>query len=310
MTRIACQQLAPELLDLEANRRDSTAAIRDAVASGADIVVLPELVTSGYVFESSDEAASVAITSEHSIFHDWATELSRAPDRSPIAVGGFCERGEDGLVYNSAAVVDRSGITAVYRKAHLWDREKLFFEPGADVPPIIDTPFGRIGVLICYDLEFPEMTRGLALAGADLIAVPTNWPLSEWPGGEHPPEVVIAMATARVNRVFVACCDRTGTERGQAWTAGTSVIDEAGWIVAGGRGTAAVADVDLNRARSKSFTGLADAFEDRRPDVYEAAARSRTSYVSTGLVAGPEGTISLRDRPPRAVGSEPTGSWP
>lgn len=276
MTRIACQQLAPELLDLEANRRNSIAAVRDAVAAGADVIVLPELVTSGYVFESQDEATSVAITPDDPIFQGWAAELSDAPDRSPIAIGGFCERGRNAVLYNSAAVVDGSGVVAVYRKTHLWDREKLFFEPGADLPPIVDAPFGRIGVLICYDLEFPEMTRALALAGADLIAVPTNWPLSKWPAGEHPPEVVIAMATARINRVFVACCDRTGTERGQAWTAGTAVIDEAGWIAAGGQGTAAVADVDLTRARSKSFTELADAFDDRRPELYDAAAPSRS----------------------------------
>lgn len=268
MTRIACQQLAPHLLDLEANRLDTTAVIRDMVRRGADIIVLPELVTSGYVFESREEAASVAINSQHPLFGDWAAELSRAPDRAPLVIGGFCEQGSDGLIYNSAAVVSPSGVLAVYRKTHLWDREKLFFEPGAEMPPVIDTEFGKVGVLVCYDLEFPEMTRPLALAGADLIAVPTNWPRGGRPQGEHPSEVVIAMATARINRVFVACCDRTGTERGQEWTAGTAIINEQGWIVAGGRGTSAIADVELARARDKRLTEMADAFADRRPELY------------------------------------------
>ena len=91
---------------------------------------------------------------------------------------------------------------------------------------------GRVGVAICYDLEFPEVTRHLALRGADLVAVPTNWPLVPRPDGEHPPEVVIAMAAARVNRVAIACCDRTGTERGVQWTAGATIVGVDGWVLA------------------------------------------------------------------------------
>ena len=109
----------------------------------------------------------------------------------------------------------------------------------------------RIGVAICYDLEFPEVTRRLALAGAELIAVPTNWPLVDRPPGERPPEVVIAMAAARVNRVAIACCDRAGTERGQRWTEGPTIIAADGWPVAdaGAGEGAATADVDLARPR-------------------------------------------------------------
>ena len=129
-------------------------------------------------------------------------------------------------------------------------------------------------MLICYDLEFPEMPRMLALQGAELIAVPTNWPRAHWPEGEHPPEVVIAMATARTNRVFVACCDRTGTERGQEWTAGTSIIDETGWVRASADGGLAIADVDLSAARTKALTERADVLEDRRPELYRAVAEA------------------------------------
>ena len=270
--RVACQQLAPRLGDLQRNRAASVAAIRDAVARGAELVVLPELVTSGYVFASREEAASTAITSEDSLFAEWAAELSKVADGRGLAVGGFCERGDDGKLYDSAAVVDSSGVQAVYRKVHLWDREKLFFEPGDRPPPVVDAAVGRIGVLICYDLEFPEMARMLALAGAELIAVPTNWPLSEWPEGEHPPEVGIAMATARTNRVFIACCDRTGSERGQEWTAGTAIIDEAGWILATAGEGPAVAEVDLRLARTKSITALANVIDDRRPELYRAVS--------------------------------------
>ncbi|HVA85064.1 MAG TPA: nitrilase-related carbon-nitrogen hydrolase [Candidatus Saccharimonadales bacterium] len=268
MTRIVCQQLAPHVASLEFNRRLSLDAIEAAVRDRADIIVLPELVTSGYVFESTQEAASVAIDAGDQLLREWAAAASAG---DAVVIGGFCERGHDGHTYNSAVVVDRSGVLGVYRKAHLWDREKLWFTPGDEPPRVFDTSVGRIGVLVCYDLEFPEMVRTLALAGAELIAVPTNWPLSDRPQTERPPEVINAMAAARINRVFIACCDRVGTERGQEWTGGSSIIDENGWVLASQAGVgAARAAVDLTRAHDKSLTRLADVHADRRPELYGA----------------------------------------
>jgi predicted amidohydrolase len=267
VTRIICQQLAPRIGDLGFNQAQALRAIRDAADAGADIVVLPELATSGYVFGSREEAASVAISPGDPLFSEWSSVAARGPS---IVIGGFCEQGDDGRLYNSVAVVDGSGVLGVYRKLHLWDREKLFFEAGSAPPPVFDTPHGRIGTLICYDLEFPELTRMLALAGADLVAVPTNWPLVDRPVGERPPEVIIAMAAARVNRMFIMCCDRTGTERGQAWTAGTTIIDHEGWVVATQTDEGlALADLDLSEARHKRLTDLADALADRRPELYD-----------------------------------------
>jgi predicted amidohydrolase len=265
VTRIACCQLAPRVGDLDGNRGLALAAVRAAVTAGAEVVVLPELVTSGYVFSSAAEAAALAVPADGPLLAGWSEAGAGA-----VVVGGFCELGEDGRVFNSAAVVDGSGVRAVYRKTHLWDREKLFFTPGEHLPPVVDTAVGRVGVAICYDLEFPELTRSLALAGADLVAVPTNWPLGPRPEGERPPEVVIAMAAARVNRVAFACCDRSGTERGQRWTEGSAVVDADGWVVAGpvaGTGTL-LADVDLRRAREKALTDLAHCLDDRRPRLY------------------------------------------
>ena len=268
MTRIICQQLAPRVGELETNRTLSLNAIAAAVQERADVVVLPELMTSGYVFQSAQEVASVAIGAGDALLREWGAAASRG---DAVVIGGFCERGDDGKIYNSAAVVDGSGVIGVYRKVHLWDREKLWFTAGDAPPPVFDTPHGRIGVLVCYDLEFPEMTRALALAGAELIAVPTNWPLVDRPAGERPPEVTIAMAAARVNRVTIACCDRVGTERGEEWTGGTSIVDESGWVVAAQteRGSAK-ALIDLTKSHDKSLTRLADVLGDRRPELYGA----------------------------------------
>lgn len=266
MTRVVCRQLAPRLADLAGNQRMIVQAVTEATSSGADILVLPELATSGYVFHSRAEVDSCALAATDPLLAQWADAIHGAS----VVVCGFAERGEDGALYNSAAVVDASGVRAVYRKAHLWDREQLFFTPGAAPAPVVETPFGRIGVLVCYDLEFPEYTRQVALAGADLVAVPTNWPRVDRPAGERPPEVLIAQAAARVNRVAIACCDRSGTERGQEWTEGTSIIDEQGWLaaVAGDDGEARL-DTDLTASRNKTLTARNHLFDDRRTDLYQ-----------------------------------------
>jgi predicted amidohydrolase len=177
-------------------------------------------------------------------------------------------------VYNSAVLLDGSGVQAVYRKIHLWDTEKNFFSPGPADPPIVETRHGRIAVVICYDLEFPELTRSLALRGADLLAVPTNWPLVYRPAGERPPEVQIGIATARVNKMAIACADRTGTERGQEWTGGSTIISESGWVVATAGDTGiATAELDLTLGRDKVLTERAHVFADRRPEFYGGLLR-------------------------------------
>ena len=271
MTLIACQQLAPVIGDLAANRTIALAAIREAVERGADVVVLPELITSGYMFDSPQEAAGAAIDRGHEILVEWATEAAGA---DIVLAGGFCELGDDGRVYNSAAVIDATGLRAVYRKLHLWDREKLIFTPGSTPPPVLDTRVGRIAVIICYDLEFPELTRSVALSGAQLLLVPTNWPLVPRPERERPPEALIGMAAARVNRMAVACADRVGRERGQDWTGGTTIIGVDGWVAAESRAPGLVAaDVDLESALDKRLTDHADAFADRRPELYGAITR-------------------------------------
>ena len=267
--RVACAQIAPSVEDPRGNRSLTRDAVRESVAAGARLVVLPELSTSGYVFESPDEARSAAEPAGGPTLRGWAEEAARG---EAVVVGGFCELGDDGVLHNSAAVVDGGGVLAVYRKLHLWDREQLVFEPGREPAPVVETPAGRIGVGVCYDINFPEVARGLALAGADLIALPTNFPRFPRPEGERPIEVTLAMATAHLNHVFVAVCDRTGTERGVDWVGGSVVCDEWGWVLAGppegfGPGLV-VADCDLARARDKAWNERNDVLGDRRPELY------------------------------------------
>lgn len=263
MITVTCVQLAPVVGDVAGNLERSTAAV--AAAAGADVIVLPELATSGYDFESAEQAEASAIPADHPVFDEWARAGGGA-----VVVGGFAERDEAGVVRNSAVLIDGSGTRTLYRKTHLWDAEALYFVPGDDPPPVIDTVAGRIGVVICYDIEFPELTRSLAVRGAQLLAVPTNWPLVDRPAGEHPPEQIIAMAAARVNRMAIACADRTHSDRGHPYTEGTAIIDAHGWtvtepVVGVGSVTAAL---DLDVTLSKAISTRNHLFDDRRPTLY------------------------------------------
>jgi 5-aminopentanamidase len=265
---VACAQIAPVVGDRAGNRERARAALREAVGAGARLVVLPELCTSGYVFGSPDEARSLAQPAAGGALDEWAEEAGRG---GAVVVGGFCELGAGGVLYNSAAVVDGTGVRAVYRKAHLWDREQRFFAAGAAAPPVVETAIGRVGVAVCYDMSFPELARAIAMRGADLIAVPANNPVGSRPSGQEPVELVAMRAHAYFNRVFVACCDRCGSERGVEFLGGSVITDEQGWTLTPatlGAPSLLMADVVIARARDKRWNERNDVFGDRRPSLY------------------------------------------
>ena len=271
-TVVACCQLAPQLGNLGANRELAAAAITDAAAQGASIVVLPELMSTGYVFESVAEARALAEPPDGPTVTGWAR---LAAEHDLVIVGGFCEiAGPD--VFNSAALVDASGLRTVYRKVHLWDAEPRWFARGAAPPPVVATRHGLIAVMICYDLEFPEWVRLPALDGAQLLCAPVNWPAYPRPNGERPAEVVRVQADAAVNRMLIAVCDRIGDERGVAWVGGSVIVDADGWPLAGGSASAEaatfMAECDLGTALDKAVSPHNDALGDRRPELYGRVA--------------------------------------
>lgn len=269
---VACGQVQPILGDLAANREITTAVILAAAASGARVIVLPELASSGYAFEDGDEARAAAEPADGPAVTSWQRH---AADLDVVIVGGFCEEDVDGTTKNSAALVDPSGIRAIYRKAHLWDAERLIFEPGRLPPPVVDTVVGRLSVMICYDLEFPEWVRLPALAGTQLLCAPVNWPTYPRPEGERPGEVTRVQADAAVNRMFIAACDRVGAERGIDWVGGSTIVDADGWPLAGAKAstepTVLTASCRLTDANDKGVGGLSNIHADRRPDLYGGA---------------------------------------
>ena len=270
MTVVAACQLSLAIGDPDGNLAAAAGAVESAAAAGAGLVVLPELCDSGYVFRDAAEARTLASpAADSAALRQWQALAAR---HHTVIAGGFCELAPDGRLFNSAALVDGSGVRAVYRKAHLWDAEKLVFTPGSDAPPVVRLSLGRVSVMICYDLEFPEWVRRAALAGADLIAAPVNWPAAPHPPAERPSEVVKVQAGAATNGVFIAVADRCGTERGVHWVGGSLIAGPDGYPLAGpvtaDRAAMLTADCDLSRARDKRINTRNDLFADRRPELY------------------------------------------
>ena len=266
---VAVCQLAPMVGEVDANRDRLAAAVRRAAEAGADVVVAPELATSGYVFRTREEVADAAEPADgptSALLQGLARELG------VTVVAGLPERAPDGEIYNSAVVVDRSGLRAVYRKVHLWGREPEFFRPGEEAPPVVDLDWGRLGLMVCYDLEFPEWVRACALAGAELICAPTNWPDEGRPDGERPIEMVNVLAAASANRVYIAAADRCGEERGTRWVTGSVIAGHDGYPLAMADLTDSeqmlVATCEPARARDKALGPFNDRFADRRPHLY------------------------------------------
>jgi predicted amidohydrolase len=243
-------------------------AVREAAAVGARLVVVPELATSGYVFESPAEARSLAEPLDGDTVTRW-TSLARELDL--VVVGGLAELAGEEL-FNVSVIVDASGLRAAYRKVHLWDAEPDFFSRGTSRPPVVDTAVGRVATVVCYDLEFPEWTRLPAIDGADVLAVPTNWPAEPTRLEPTPGEVVKAQATAMVNRMAVVAADRCGVERGVDWVGGSCVVGADGRLLAGPGAVAVpavhVAEVDLGLARDKRTGPRNHPLDDRQPHLY------------------------------------------
>ncbi|AHC38309.1 carbon-nitrogen hydrolase [Pseudomonas fluorescens] len=269
LLRVVCHQLAPRIGDTHYNRTLTERSIRAAASLNAQVIVLPELVQSGYMFTDLEEAHEASETRDGPTLSLWK---SLAQALGIIIVAGFCERLSAGRVANSAALVEPSGRLTVYRKAHLWDREKLIFTAGDAPPPVVDTAVGRIGMMICYDLELPEWVRLAALAEADLLCAPVNWPDGPRPVGERPAEIVRVQANAAVNRMFIAACDRYGEERGVNWVGGSVIVDADGYPLAGAASQPMeqqwVADLPLAQARNKSISDHNHVHRDRRPGLY------------------------------------------
>ena len=282
--RVACIQFEPRIGEKRGNVERSLELIAVAASRGAQLVVLPELCSTGYVFESRHEAFGLAeAIPDGSTVCAWA-EAARS--HGLYIVAGITELADQAL-FNSAVVVGPEGFIGVYRKNHLWGEENLFFEPGNLGVPVFRTPIGRIACAICYDIWFPEVFRLAALQGADILCVPTNWvPMAEQPADLPVMANVLAMGGAHSNSIFVAAADRVGIEREQPFIGNSLIVSCTGWPLAGPASRDGeeilIAELNLSDARRKrNWNAFNQVLRDRRTDVYDemlGAASKRGWY--------------------------------
>lgn len=271
MLTVAACQLAVDV-DRPRDEEALVSAVAGAARSGAKLVVLPELALAGSCFADEDEARARAEEPDGPTVR-LVERLSG--ELGIVLVAGFPLLQET-KVFNAAVIADRGTVLGIYRKVHLWDGEHRGFTPGDERPLVVTTHVGRVGVMVCYDLEFPEWGRVAVEAGAQLLAVPVNWPLLPRPAGVHAIEVAKAQAVAAAYGVHVVVADRCGTERGVDWVGGSLVCDASGYLVAGpatspgevAQPTTLVADVDLVTAEDKQVSPFNHLLRDRRPDLY------------------------------------------
>lgn len=268
--QVACVQFAPEFGRPGDNVEKTIALMREAKSKGADLVVLPELCNTGYAFETRDELKELAEPIDGPTVTAWRNAAS---ETGLHAVGGFAESSTTGI-FNSAVLLAPSGIVGCHRKAHLSDREKDLFDPGDNDFQVHETQLGRISILICYDIWFPEAIRACALRRADIICVPTNWSdLDEPQQDRYPMAIYLLMAGAHSNGVFIACANRVGRERDVTFNGQSVIVDKTGWLVGDAllkhEEGMKVERCDLKRARHKNVSTRNSVIEDRREDLYE-----------------------------------------
>jgi N-carbamoylputrescine amidase len=278
---VACIQMEPVIGNKRTNVSRSVGFLEAAAERGAELVVLPELVNSGYVFRDRAEALELAEPVPDG--ETTATWLEAAARLELFVVAGIAER-DGGVLYNSAVIIGPNGYVGRFRKVHLWGDEKRVFSVGNLGFPVFEAPFGRLSVAICYDGWFPETYRAAALQGADILCVPTNWvPMPGQPKDRPAMANTLTMAGAHSNDIFIACADRTGVERGQPFEGQSLIVNRHGWPIAGpasrDREEILVAEIELRRSSRRSVGADNDVLQDRRPEVYAGIANAPFSVA-------------------------------
>jgi N-carbamoylputrescine amidase len=271
---VACIQMEPVIGDKPRNVSRSAGLIRSAAEHGADLVVLPELANTGYVFRDRQEAVDLA---EPVPGGETTAVWSELASRHQLTiVAGIAER-DGATLFNSAAIVGPNGYLGRFRKVHLWGDEKKIFAGGDLGFPVYQAPFGRVAIAICYDVWFPETFRAAAFQQADILCVPTNWvPMPGQPSDRQAMANTLVMAGAHSNNLVVACADRVGIERGQPFEGQSLIVDRRGWPIAGPASRQheeiLFAEVDLDPGSRRGVSADNDVLQDRRPDVYAKIA--------------------------------------
>jgi 5-aminopentanamidase len=274
--KIAAVQFDPKFEENKNNLDRMIKELRIAAGNGAKLIVFPEMALTGYMFTSMAEAAPYS-----EVVPGPATEtLGKAcKELGVYAVMGMLEK-DGNKYYNAAAFVGPNGFIGKYRKIHLpYLGVDRFVDHGDKPYQVYKTPIGVIGIQICYDSNFPEASRVMALQGADILVLPTNWPELRDKTARY-----VIVTRAFENRVHFVACDRVGRERGAGFLGLSKIIDCGGNVLSQGSDTqeeTIYGEVDVADARNKKVVIKKDELEldcmaDRFPEFYGDVVKPKT----------------------------------
>jgi len=287
---VAALQFEPRLGAKRENLARLCVLTDEAAGAGARVIVMPEMAVTGYCWRDRAEVAPLVETVPGPTT-DLFVEIAQR--HGCYIVVGLAERDPmTDLYYNTAALVGPDGLVCVYRKSHAFIAEPRWAAESVNTPPVVATPYGRLGLFICMDADYMEPARLLGVAGCDVALFPTCWLDEKAPSAAW-------MARAYENGMYLVAADRFGCERGVQFSGGSCVLDPDGAVVAmrdTGEGIV-YGEVDLSRTRTRPFSHGEpdDKLADRRPAAYAALAQhaylwnplqSHGLYGERGLDAG------------------------
>lgn len=259
----ACIQFDVHRDDVEHNIEQAESCLREAAEQGARLAVLPEMWATSFLPEVNEGHLRKSALADAKMV-ELASELGLM-----VVAGGLVE--EAGSLFNRAQVIDRGEVLGEYRKIHLFspNAEHRTHQPGAE-PLILDTELGRLGVVICYDIRFPELIRYYFYKGVELLAVPAQWPearASHWR--------VLLKARAIENETFVLGCNRTGHEHSLkneeemlVFPGDSRIIDPMGEVLAGGSGEEGSLVAEIQPRKVRTMRRILPVGRDRKPRLY------------------------------------------
>lgn len=251
----AAVQFDIRLGDIDANLSYVLPEIKRLSKEGARLIVLPEMWSTGYAWRKLGKLSERT--------PEILRELKKAAGKGTVIIGSIPEKdGEE--IYNTAYVIDSGKVTGRYRKIHLFSpmKEDYFLKAGNE-PLLCNTSVGKIGVLICYDVRFPELARKLTLEGAEILVVPAEWPhprLDHWR--------TLLKARAIENQLFVLAANRCGKQGMVRFCGNSMIINPWGEVIAEADEEERIITAEIDLSLVAKYREDMPALRDRREEVY------------------------------------------
>ncbi len=238
----------------------------DAISKGAELIVLPEVFSTGFCYDNIEKNAECAPYPTIETLREFSKE------HDCILIGSIIEAAEDGKTaalhdisyYNLSFCIESGKLAGTYRKTHPFDQEKSYFCGGDTILPIqLEKNDLTIGLEICYELRFPEVARKLSLAGADILVT-----IAEFPNPREHYWKTLAIARAIENQITHIACNRTGEDPYSTFFGGSMIIDAWGDVKAQASDEECTIMHNIDMREKDNIRKTIPVFDDRRPDLY------------------------------------------